>query len=90
MEDFLILAIIVAIFIPIMLFTCRIFAKQEAKRWNGGYCPRCGKKLRKFDRDSQGGDGWCCDNCNYDTWVSYHRWVYKTAKPETEQKEEQA
>ena len=49
----------------------------EYKGWNGGVCPRCGKPLRYFDTDSQGGEGWTCDGCNYTAWVSYHRMVYR-------------
>lgn len=62
--------------------TCRLFARGEAKDWNGGICPKCGKPLKHFDNDSQGGHGWCCHDCDYYTWVSYHRWVYKTKKKE--------
>lgn len=49
----------------------------EYKSWNGGVCPRCGKPLRYFDTDSQGGEGWTCDKCDYTAWVSYHRMVYR-------------
>ncbi len=43
----------------------------EKKGYNGGRCPRCGKKLVYFDTDSQGGRGYTCRRCNYTTWVSY-------------------
>jgi tRNA(Ile2) C34 agmatinyltransferase TiaS len=49
----------------------------EYKNWNGGVCPKCGRKLEYFDTDSQGGEGWTCDECDYTTWVSYHNLVYK-------------
>ena len=51
--------------------------KSERKGWNNGICPDCGEKLRHFDTDSQGGHGWCCDKCNYVTWVSWKRFIYK-------------
>ena len=50
---------------------------SERRGWNHGICPECGEKLRHFDCDSQGGDGWCCDKCRYKTWVSYKKIVYK-------------
>ena len=28
-------------------------------------------KLRHFDNDSQGGEGWCCDNCDSVIWLSW-------------------
>lgn len=43
----------------------------EAKDFNGGTCRRCGKRLRRFDTDSQGGRGYTCDGCGYTVWVSY-------------------
>lgn len=49
---------------------CTIYA--EIRDFNNGYCPRCGKKLKHFDNDSQGGRGYCCDDCGYTTWVSYY------------------
>lgn len=71
---------IVAVMVTCLILVCRLAARAEAKDWNGGYCPICGKKLRHFDDDSQGGHGWCCDDCSYYTWVSYHKWVYRTRK----------
>lgn len=44
----------------------------EKKDYNNGFCKACGNKLRLFDYDSQGGRGYCCDNCRYHTWVSYN------------------
>lgn len=44
---------------------------SERKAYNNGKCPKCNKKLRNFDCDSQGGRGYCCDYCNYHTWISY-------------------
>lgn len=44
----------------------------EKKSYNNGLCPICGTKLRLFDYDSQGSRGYCCDNCDYHTWISYN------------------
>ena len=46
---------------------------REKKDFNNGICPRCGKPLRHFDDDSQGGQGWYCDNCGYHTWISWFK-----------------
>lgn len=46
---------------------------EERKDFNNGVCPKCGKQLRCFDMDSQGGRGYTCDKCDYTTWVSYNR-----------------
>ena len=76
------LIIIIIIMVICIFAICYFASRAEAKDWNGGYCPICGKKLRHFDDDSQGGHGWCCDDCGYTTWVSYHKWVYKTMRKE--------
>lgn len=47
---------------------------NEYKDFNNGVCPKCGKQLKFFDNDSHGGRGYCCDNCQYFTWVSYN-WI---------------
>jgi tRNA(Ile2) C34 agmatinyltransferase TiaS len=44
----------------------------EKKSYNKGFCPICSYRLKLFGRDSHGGRGYRCDNCNYYTWVSYH------------------
>lgn len=49
----------------------------EMKDFNDGICPNCGHKLYNFDTDSSGADGWTCENCDYTTWVSYKKFVYK-------------
>ena len=49
---------------------------QEKKHFNNGICPNCGEPLRYFDSDSQGGQGWTCDKCNYTTWISWFK-IYK-------------
>lgn len=32
-------------------------------------CPKCGKELRWFNTDSHGNRGFCCDDCQYYTWI---------------------
>lgn len=54
----------------------------EYKDFNNGICPKCGKQLKYFDTDSQGGRGYCCNECRYFTWVSYH-WIDKKYKNKT-------
>ena len=46
---------------------------SEKKRFNNGICPKCGTPLRHFDNDSQGGQGWRCDKCDYVTWISWFK-----------------
>ena len=77
---------VIAIFV-IVLPMCYLFSRIEAKAWNKGICPNCGKELKHFADDSQGGHGWCCDECDYYTWVSYHRWVYATRKKHNKKEE---
>lgn len=43
----------------------------EKKAFNKGRCPKCYGELKHFDTDSQGGKGYCCENRDYYTWVSY-------------------
>ena len=58
-----------------------IWAKRrEAKDFNGGICPNCGQALETKDMDSQGGEMWVCPNCDYTTWVSYKRYVYRKSR----------
>lgn len=45
--------------------------KVEYKDFNSGICPKCGKRLKHFDTDSQGGRGYCCYDCHYFIWISY-------------------
>lgn len=58
--------------IMIWVITGILAKRSEAKRFNGGKCVRCGHDLRHFDTDSQGGNGYACDHCDYHCWVSYH------------------
>lgn len=59
----------------LLLFIILCYAiRRERKDWNNGICPICGHELRHFGCDSQDGDGWTCD---YTTWVSYHKFVYR-------------
>lgn len=46
---------------------------QEKRDFNNGVCPQCGKSLVHFDDDSQGGQGWCCHDCNYFVWISWFK-----------------
>lgn len=78
--------LIVTVCAIVILPVCYFASKAEAKDWNGGYCPICGRELRHFDTDSQGGHGWCCDDCGYTAWVSYHKWVYRTRKTDENDK----
>ena len=66
--------IITAVVVSAMAFSA---SYSEYKSLNNKVCPNCGKPLRYFDTDSQGGEGWTCDNCDYTTWVSYHNLVYR-------------
>lgn len=43
----------------------------EKRLYNKGICPKCGASLEYYGTDSQGGRGYVCRPCNYDTWVSY-------------------
>lgn len=73
-----ILAISIYLFFVVLFFIITYYAiHREKKAWNNGICPNCGHELRLFGRDSQGGDGWTCDKCDYTTWVSYHKFVYR-------------
>ena len=73
-----ILAISIYLFFVVLFFIISYYAiHREKKGWNNGICPICGNKLRCFGPDFGGGDGWTCDNCDYTTWVSYHKFVYK-------------
>jgi len=51
--------------------TTHLAAWSESKSYNNGICKDCGKKLKCFDMDSQGGRGYTCKKCDYTTWVSY-------------------
>lgn len=64
--------VFVVIFILVFI-SCIIYAiHSESKFYNHGKCKECGNDLRHFDTDSQGGRGYCCDQCGYHTWVSYN------------------
>lgn len=69
---------LILLFFIILFFGITYYAMyREKKDWNNGICPICGNKLRQFYTNLQGDDGWTCDNCDYTTWVSYHKFVYK-------------
>lgn len=59
--------LIIAVYIGLMFFGYYL----EKRGFNNGICPKCGTPLRHFDNDSQGGQGWTCDRCDYTTWVSW-------------------
>ena len=82
MTVLLIFVISMSVIIGIFIVSLYLAVCSEVKDWNGGYCPQCGEKLRHFGCDSQGGDVWCCDACDYITWVSYYKLVYRTARKE--------
>ena len=72
MDKYTSLAIATSIILMIAI-TCISLARHfEKKAFNNGICPRCGKKLRYFGSDSQGGRGYCCNDCRYTTWCSYN------------------
>ena len=54
----------------IFLLTIAWAAYRESTWWNNGLCPRCQKRWKHFDTDSQGGRGYKCKNGHY-TWISY-------------------
>lgn len=64
-----ILCVILGILISLLIISVGVFL--EKRDFNNGICPDCGATLRFFDTDSQGGRGYCYDNCLYHTWVSY-------------------
>lgn len=67
------MVIIICILIVILVISGILTAMYfEYKDFNNGICPRCGKRLKHFDTDSQGGRGYCCNSCKYFTWVSYN------------------
>jgi len=66
----IILAIIFLLFMLIGTIWCIL---TEIKDYNNGVCPNCGTSLRHFCDDSQGGQGWCCDNCDYTAWISWFK-----------------
>lgn len=44
----------------------------EKRGYNGGICPYCDVKLHRFDVDSHGCRGYCCEKCgDYVTWVGW-------------------
>ncbi len=44
---------------------------SEKKDYNKGNCPNCHGLLEHFGTDSQGGQGYVCENGDYTTWVSW-------------------
>lgn len=67
------MVIIICILIVILVISGISAAMYlEYRGFNKGTCPKCGRPLRWFDTDSQGGRGYCCNKCKYYTWVSYN------------------
>lgn len=62
---YFLLVLIAALLIPIGIH-------MEKKAYNRGFCKKCGRRLKLFGRDSYGGRGYWCHNCNYHTWVSFN------------------
>ena len=58
------LDILIALFFLVGCLVCSI---SERRSFNGGICRACGKALKRFDTDSQGGRGYTCgvDCCFY-------------------------
>ena len=46
---------------------------DERKLYGGGTCPKCGRKLKCVERDSQGCRHYFCDVCGHDVWVTWHQ-----------------
>lgn len=44
----------------------------EKKKYNGGICKMCGRKLRFFSHSPHGGRGYCCNKCHSYMWVHYN------------------
>lgn len=66
-----VLIILEVVLVFILIFGPVIFRRSEIRQFNDGYCQKCKHKLRHFDNDSQGGEGWCCDNCGSVIWLSW-------------------
>lgn len=72
MMYFIQLAISITILLFMVVGCIRCYFKEK-KDFNNGVCPNCGKPLKHFDNDSQGGQGWCCYDCKYFTWISWFK-----------------
>lgn len=63
----------VLILMTVIFFTILSLAiLVEKHEYNNGVCKCCGKKLRHFDTDSQGGRLYTCDDCHTLVSVSYN------------------
>lgn len=69
----MIIEIIGILVIAFIVFGCIYVYRKEKKNFNDGICPNCRTFLRHFDDDSQGGQGWTCDHCDYVTWISWFK-----------------
>lgn len=63
--------ILLILFIVFVICGISFAIYSEKKDFNNGKCPKCGKQLKLFDMDSQGGRGYCCNDCRYYAWISY-------------------
>lgn len=52
----------------VVLILLAVFS--DRKTYNNGYC-KCGGAWNYFDTDSQGGDGYYCENCGKVIWISW-------------------
>lgn len=64
--------LLVGLVVCVFAGVCYIAIHMEKKAFNNGDCPECGRRMKLFDCDSQGGRGYKCPNCKYTTWVSYN------------------
>ena len=62
--------IILIILIIILIIITTIAIIIEKRNYNKGICRICGKELKFFDMDSQGGRGYICPN-GHTVWVTY-------------------
>ena len=46
---------------------------DEKKEWNGGKCPKCGKKWEYLGTDHHGGHEYRCPSCNKHFWITYRK-----------------
>ena len=45
----------------------------SVKQFNNGICKKCGGKMKYFDTDSQGSDGYMCEHCGNTVWQSWYK-----------------
>ncbi len=62
--------IIIAVLLIFWIVTIPIFRAIEKREYNNGHC-KCGGVWKYFDTDSQGGDGYYCENCGKVIWICW-------------------